>query len=70
MKKIFTLAILSLCLISCDEDQPIDCNCDKVISVPFMFNQGGYFKTKNECTGEIKIKDTIEYGRPKLGDCK
>jgi hypothetical protein len=52
MKKIFTLAILSLSLISCSTEE-VNCNCGTVLTTTHIENNLFLLKVKNNC-GEIK----------------
>jgi hypothetical protein len=72
MKKIFTLAILSVCLLSCTNDDEPDCNCDRVVEVTQFTIPGqtfGGYKTVNDCSGETR---TYQYTGtpPREGSCK
>lgn len=77
MKKLFTVAILSLTLVSCSEDKP-NCDCDKVVATNYIqYNLPGYgsqvggnFTTINECSGLQQTWSAQTYGTPRIGDCK
>jgi hypothetical protein len=77
MKKIFTMAILSLCLMSCSEEEP-NCDCDKVVATNYsQFNIPGSgsvwmgsFTTINECSGLQQTWSVSQHGRPRIGECK
>jgi hypothetical protein len=77
MKKIFTLAILSVSLMSCTTDEP-NCDCDKVVDTNYaQFNIPGYgsqvtgsFTTINECSGLQQTWSVQQHGTPSLGSCK
>jgi len=71
IKMIVLVAILALT--SCEDIAP-DCNCDRVIDpisqfrLPNGYTWGAY-KTKNDCTGEITIRQ-YEGVAPRVGSCK
>jgi hypothetical protein len=73
MKKIFTLAILSLSLMSCSTEDEQDCNCDRITHVDhFSFPNGdqfGTYITKNDCSG---VQHAYQWHdiMPRVGNCK
>jgi hypothetical protein len=79
MKKLFTLATLSLCLMSCEPDQPKDCGCDRVKQIltpqghfggpgqPVNFTTKATFITINDCSG---IQLTKTGYNVKLDQCR
>ena len=63
-----------LALTSCEEQVAPDCNCDRVMGPISQFNIAGYgsvggYKTKNDCTGEITIRQYTG-APPRVGSCK
>ena len=78
MKKLFTLAILSLILVSCSEEEKLDCECDRVVSTDYaQFNIpgygsqiAGYFTTINDCSGLQQNWSAQMYGTPRVGECR
>lgn len=78
MKKLFTLAILSLTLVSCSEENEPNCDCDKVVATNYsQFNIPGSgsvwmgnFTTINECSGLQQTWSVSQYGTPSIGECK
>jgi hypothetical protein len=76
MKKLFTLATLSLCLMSCSNDEPKDCDCDRVTEILTPANQHFYGSairiiTVNDCSG-LPLNKTIPYhgGTLEVGQCR
>jgi hypothetical protein len=73
MKKIFSILAIALLASCTKEEEPKDCNCDRVVSVMAVNIQNapkqGKFYTVNDCTNLQRLNSY--YGTvPKEGTCK
>ena len=78
MKKLLLVAIIALSMSACTEDEPKDCDCDRVayIITPDShfgmpggggFSIPGQFITVNDCTG---VQLTKSGSNAKIGECR